>query len=59
MREVLAAVLVTDPLGALEIGLDPVVHRFVADLDAKDRITCDHVIRTAELAVLVGEELRL
>jgi len=59
VREVLAAVLVTEPLGALEIGLDPVVHRFVADIDAKDRITRDHVIRTAELAVLVGEELRL
>ena len=59
VREVLAAVLVTEPLGALEVGLDPVVHRFVADLDAKDRITRDHVIRTAELAVLVGQELRL
>ncbi len=59
VREVLAPVLVTEPLGALEIGLDPTVHRFVADLDAKDRITRDHVIRTAELAVLVGEELRL
>ncbi len=59
VREVLAPVLVTEPLGALEIGLDPLVHRFVADLETKDRVTRDHVVRTAELAVLVGEELRL
>ncbi len=59
VHDVLAPVLVTDPLSALEIGLDPIVHRFVANLETKDRITRDHVIRTAELAVLVGEELRL
>lgn len=59
VRDVVASVLVVDPLGALEVGLDPVVHRFVADLDAKDRITRDHVIRTAELAVLVAWEMGL
>ncbi|MEP1126041.1 MAG: HD domain-containing phosphohydrolase [Ilumatobacter sp.] len=59
VSEVLAPVLVVDPLGALEIGLDPIVHRFVADLEAKDPITRDHVVRTAEIAVRVGEELRV
>ncbi len=59
VNHVLGPVLVTDPLAALEIGLDQVVHRFVADLDDKDRITRDHVVRTAELAVLVGQQLGL
>ena len=59
VRDVVASVLVVDPLGALEVGLDPVVHRFVADLDAKDQITRDHVIRTAELAVQVAWEMGL
>jgi HD-GYP domain-containing protein (c-di-GMP phosphodiesterase class II) len=44
---------------ALIVGMDPIVHRFIADLDAKDSITSDHVIRTMELAVRVGEEMRL
>lgn len=48
-----------DPLRTLELGLSPVVHRFVAALDAKDPITRDHVIRTAQLAVRVGEQLAL
>lgn len=59
VREVISSVLAVDPLGALEIGLDPVVHEFVADLETKDRITRDHVVRTAELAVQVGSELGL
>ena len=59
VRDVLAPVLVAEPLAALELGLDPLVHRFVADLETKDRITRDHVVRTAELAVQVGEELQL
>ena len=59
VREVLQPVLVTDPLSALELGVDPIVHRFVADLETKDQITRDHVVRTAKLAISVGEELRL
>jgi HD-GYP domain-containing protein (c-di-GMP phosphodiesterase class II) len=35
------------------------VHRFVASLDDKDTITRDHVIRTAEMAIRVGERFRL
>lgn len=59
VRSVISPVLVADPLAALELGLDPTVHRFVADLEAKDPITRDHVVRTAELAIGIAEELGL
>ena len=59
VQPVLDPVLVADPLRALEVGLDPIVHRYVADLEAKDPITRDHVARTGELAVRVAEELQL
>ncbi len=55
----LAPVLTRDPLVAFELGLSPVVHQFVADLEVKDEITRDHVIRTGELAMRVGERFRL
>jgi putative nucleotidyltransferase with HDIG domain len=58
-RDVLAPVLSRDPLVAFELGLSPVVHRFVASLDDKDPETRDHVIRTAEIAVRVGERFHL
>ena len=57
--DVLQPVLVRDPLAALEIGLAPVVHDFVAALERKDQITRDHVVRVAELAGRTGEALRL
>ena len=57
VREALTPVLLSDPMSALELGLEPIVHAYVADLEAKDTITRDHVVRTAELALLVGEEL--
>lgn len=56
---VLRPITTTDPLSALEAGLDPTVHRFVASLENKDTITRDHVVRTSALAVAVAEELRL
>ena len=46
------------PLRSLEIGLDPVVHRFLRELESKDEITRDHVVRTARLAVTTAEQLR-
>ena len=55
----LRAITICDPLMALEFGLDGVVRAFVADIDRKDEITRDHVIRTAELAIHVGTELAL
>jgi putative nucleotidyltransferase with HDIG domain len=58
-HDVLAPVLTRDPLVAFELGLSPVVHRFVASLEDKDSETRDHVIRTAEMAVRVGEHFRL
>ncbi len=56
---VIDPVLAVDSRAAFEIGLDPLVRRFVADLDAKDPITRDHVVRTAELAIRVGDELEM
>lgn len=55
----LAPVTVLEPRRAFEYGLSPVVHRFVADLDAKDRSTRDHVVRTSALAIDVARELGL
>lgn len=57
--DTLAPVVTRDPLHTLELGLPPVVHRFVEALELKDPITRDHVVRTAELAVRVGEKLEL
>ena len=57
--ELLAPVLALDPLAALEVGLSPEVHRFVAALEAKDPITRDHVVRTAALAMRVGSNVGL
>lgn len=57
MEHLLAPVEAATPLRALEIGLEPVVHAFVADLERKDTITRDHVVRTARLAVLAAQEL--
>lgn len=58
-RDILAPVLVRDPMAAFELGLSPTVHRFVADLERKDQVTRDHVVRTGELALRVGERFRL
>jgi HD-GYP domain-containing protein (c-di-GMP phosphodiesterase class II) len=58
-EDILAPVLVRDPLAAFELGLSPTVHRFVADLENKDAITRDHVVRTGEMALRVGERFRL
>ncbi len=55
----LAPIDAATPLRSLEVGLDPLVHRFVGALDDKDEITREHVVRTARLAVLVATELRL
>ncbi len=43
--EILGPVLARDPLVAFELGLSPVVHAFVADLEDKDVLTRDHVVR--------------
>lgn len=58
-RALLAPFVVREPLEALELGLDPVVRRFVGELERKDSITRDHVVRVGELAMQVGAELRL
>jgi HD-GYP domain-containing protein (c-di-GMP phosphodiesterase class II) len=58
-RVVFRPLTLRDPLDALELGLDPLVRSFVADLARKDPITADHVKRTAEAAIAVGDALGL
>lgn len=58
-QDVLAPLLARDPLVAFELGLSPIVHKFVSDLEVKDQMTRDHVIRTGELAMRVGERFRM
>lgn len=57
--DVLGPITALDSRRAFETGLSPLVHRFVADLEAKDRMTRDHVIRTGALAIDVANQLRL
>jgi len=58
-HDLLSPILVRDPLVAFELGLSPTVHRFVSALADKDEITRDHVVRTGEMAVRVGERFNL
>lgn len=51
---IVAPVVNHDPLAALELGLSPEVHAFVAALERKDAITRDHVVRVGVLAMRVG-----
>ena len=59
VSDVLLPVLERDPLAAMEVGMAPVVRRFVAALAEKDAITRDHVVRVGELAMRAGERSRL
>lgn len=59
LKDRLEPILMVDPRGALELGVDPLVHRFIADLEAKDAITRDHVVRTTELAMSIAKKLGL
>ena len=58
-RNLFRPLTIRDPLDALEFGLDPVVRAFVHDLGRKDEVTREHVKRTAETAISVGEQLGL
>lgn len=51
LTTILAPVLRDDPVAALELGLPPEVHAFIAALDRKDAITRDHTIRVGDLAI--------
>lgn len=59
LRVALRPIVALDPLVSLELGLDPLVHSFVADLQRKDQITRDHVVRVGELTGRVGEKAGL
>jgi HD-GYP domain-containing protein (c-di-GMP phosphodiesterase class II) len=56
---VLYPVLTRDPLAALELGLTPVVHDFIAALERKDEVTRLHVVRVSELAMRTGQRAGL
>lgn len=55
LSAVMGPVIERDPAAALECGLHPLVHHFVSELDRKDPITRDHVVRVAELTMRIGE----
>lgn len=59
VTSMMAPLAARDPLVTLELGLAPVVRGFVAALDAKDPQTRDHVVRVGEIAMRLGEHLRL
>ncbi len=59
VRSLLGPLVVQTPLAALELGLEPLVHRFIGSLERKDPVTREHVVRTAELAIQVGDDLGL
>ncbi len=55
----LGPILATDPLVALDLGLDPSVNAYMEALNTKDSVTRDHALRAAESAILLATELRL
>lgn len=59
IAEIVAPIVTHDPLVAMELGLSPEVHAFVAALGQKDAITRHHVVRVGELAMRVGVRARL
>lgn len=59
VRPLIESIIRVDPRCALEVGIEPSVHKFIADLEDKDPITADHIVRTTELAMTVGPKLGL
>lgn len=55
----LSPVLTREPLAALELGLTPIVHDFIAALERKDDVTRMHVVRVSELAMRAGQRAGL
>ncbi|MDA3038305.1 MAG: HD domain-containing protein [Actinomycetota bacterium] len=51
VADVLAPIVSSDPLAALELGLSPEIRAFVTALEHKDQITSEHVVRTSALAL--------
>lgn len=54
VTDILAPLVAFEPLAALEVGMAPEVHAFVAALERIDPITRDHVVRTSALAMRVA-----
>ncbi|MFV1991775.1 MAG: HD-GYP domain-containing protein, partial [Acidimicrobiales bacterium] len=56
VADVFAPVLTREPLMALRLGVSPQVTAFLKDLATKDDSTRAHVVRVAELAMVLGEK---
>ena len=48
-----------DPLGVLDVAIDPTFRQFARDVAGNDEITRAHVVRSAELSVRVGRGMKL
>lgn len=59
VRPMIEPIIAVDPRCALEVGMDPSVHQFISDLDSKDPITAEHIVRTTSLAMTIGPKLGL
>lgn len=59
LRQIVRPITAWDPVESFEVGLDPVVHALVADLERKDPATRAHVVRTSALAIELAQHLRL
>ncbi len=55
VADIFAPVLTREPLMALRLGVSPQVTAFLKDLATKDASTRAHVVRVAELAMVLGE----
>lgn len=59
LTQLVAPVVVHDPLVALELGLSREIRALVAALGEKDELTRTHVVRVAELAMRAGQRMGL
>lgn len=58
-NDLIGPIIEADPLIALDLALDPSVGAFMSDLDSKDVVTRDHVLRTTEAAMQVAMSMKL
>jgi len=59
VRPFIAPILQVDPRSALEVSLEPCVQQFAMSLDDNDPVARGHVLRTVELAAVVGTKMKL
>lgn len=59
VRPMIASIIEVDPRCALEVGVEPSVQQFLRDIEIKDPVAADHIVRTTWLAMTVGPKLGL